>query len=87
MDTEKILGAIGELGARTEAALAELKDDLGRLHTLQADTRRDLGALDQKLARIQEALYFGFFKFMARAESEKLRSMLPDPPERSRGVG
>jgi archaellum component FlaC len=78
------------LDERLEAignTLGQVAKGITGLHTSAAETRRDIRSLDQKLARVQEALYYIGFKILHPSESEELRSMLPDPPERLSSVG
>lgn len=67
---------------RIEHGLVLVSEGVTGLHTAVADTRHDIGGLGDKLVRIQEALYYIAHKSLAPAQSEELRSMLPDPPKR-----
>lgn len=80
--SEEQLTALNERLGRIENGLLALSEGVTGIHTAVADTRRDIGGLGDKLARIQEALYYMAHKLLPPAQSEELRSLLPDPPKR-----
>lgn len=69
-----------------DSRLQSIQQGIGFLHTAIADTRRDIGALDDKLVKIQEAVYFLAHKTVGDETSEEFRSLLPDPPRRRRSI-
>ena len=80
-------GCLDGMDGRLGKVENELAEGMSGLHTAAADTRRDIGRLDKKLVKIQEALYFMAHKMMAPEHSEELRSTLPDPPKRRVSFG
>ncbi len=84
-DTLKVF--LDEHLSRINNSIAAVSEGVTGLHTAVADTRRDIGGLDEKLVRIQEALYYMAHKVLPPPQSEELRSMLPDPPKRLASFG
>ena len=80
--SEEQLQALNERLGSIDNGIAQVSEGMTSLHTAVADTRHAIGGLDEKLVRIQEALYYLAHKTLPVQQSEELRSMLPDPPKR-----
>lgn len=77
-----VLEAIQGLEERLDRHSTKVLEAVSRNATAVAETRRAIGALDEKLDGVQEAIYFMAHCSLTDMEAEQVRSMLPNPPKR-----